>query len=87
MLAGCKPYVTPKILAAVSFVAYQLTLDNPDMAKLTRYSSFEEMKAAPLDNPLTPAESAKAHAEFEVLMRRLQQEFAAQKKRKSSNER
>jgi hypothetical protein len=49
------------------------------MAKLTRYSSFEELKAAPLEKPLKPAESAKAHAEFETLMRRLQQEFAAQK--------
>jgi hypothetical protein len=55
------------------------------MAKLTRYSSFEELKSAPLENPLTPAESAKAHADFEALMRRLQQEFATQKKLKPSN--
>ena len=57
------------------------------MAKLTRYNSFEELKAAPLENPLTPAEGAKARAEFEALMKRLQQEFSAQKKLKPSNER
>jgi hypothetical protein len=57
------------------------------MAKLTRYSSFEELKSAPLENLLAPAERAKAHAEFEALMKRLQQEFAAQKKLKSSDER
>ena len=54
------------------------------MAKLTRYSSFEELKAAPLENPLAPAERAKVHAEFEAMMKRLQQEFAAQKKLKSN---
>jgi hypothetical protein len=57
------------------------------MAKLTRYSSFEELKSAPLENLLAPAERAKAHAEFEALMKCLQQEFAAQKKLKSSDER
>lgn len=49
------------------------------MAKLTRYSSFEELKSAPLENPLTPVESAKAHAELEEVMKLLRREFLAQK--------
>lgn len=49
------------------------------MAKLTRYNSFEELKSAPVENPLTPAESAKAYAEFEEAMKILRSAFLAQK--------
>lgn len=49
------------------------------MAKLTRYNSFEELKSAPIENPLTPEESAKAHADFEEAMKILRRAFLAQK--------
>jgi hypothetical protein len=70
------------MLLAITFiqVRWLSSVNSTVMAKPTRYNSFEELKSAPLENPLAQAESAKAHAVFEELMRRLQQEFAAQKK-------
>jgi hypothetical protein len=49
------------------------------MAKLTRYNSFEELKSAPIENPLTPEESAQAHAELEEAMKILRSAYLAQK--------
>jgi hypothetical protein len=54
------------------------------MAKLTRYSSFEELKSAPLENSLTPAERDKVYAELEEFIKILRESLAAQKKLKFS---
>jgi hypothetical protein len=50
------------------------------MAKLTRYSSFEELKSAPIENPLTPAERDRVYAELEEVVGILKESIAARKK-------
>jgi hypothetical protein len=50
------------------------------MAKLTRYSSFEELKSAPVENPLTPAKLDRVYAELEEFIKLLRDSIAARKK-------
>jgi hypothetical protein len=49
------------------------------MAKLTRYSSFEELKADIQPNTLTEAERDRVYAELEDGMKILRSAFIAQK--------
>jgi hypothetical protein len=55
------------------------------MAKLTRYSSFEELKADIQPNTRTEAERDRVYADFEEFIKLLQQDLAAKKKAKRSN--
>jgi hypothetical protein len=57
------------------------------MAKLTRFTSFEELKSDTEEAKATPAARDKAHAEFEEFVKLLQRELAAKKKGQSYNER
>ena len=57
------------------------------MAKLTRFTSFEELKSDAQEAKATPAERDKAHTEFEEFIKILQRELAAKKKVQSSDER
>ena len=49
------------------------------MAKLTRYNSFEELKSAPVENPLTPAERDRVYAELEEFIKLLRESITARK--------
>jgi hypothetical protein len=60
-------------------------LDNPVMAKLTRYTSFEELKSDIQPNTLTEAERNRVYTELEEFIKLLQQDLAAKKKAKRSN--
>jgi hypothetical protein len=55
------------------------------MTKLTKYTSFEELKSDVQPNTLTEAERDKAYAELEKFIKLLQQDLAAKKKAKLSN--
>lgn len=55
------------------------------MAKLTRYSSFEELKADIQPNTRTEAERDRVYTELEEFIKILQQDLAAKKKAKRSN--
>jgi tRNA1(Val) A37 N6-methylase TrmN6 len=55
------------------------------MAKLTRYNSFEELKADIQPNTRTEAERNRTYAELEEFIKLLQQDLAAKKKAKRSN--
>jgi hypothetical protein len=59
--------------------------NNPVMAKLTRYSSFEELKLDIQPNTLTKAAQDRVYAELEEFIKLLQQDLAAKKKAKRSN--
>lgn len=50
------------------------------MAKLTRYNSFEELKSAPVEKPLTSAERDRVYTEFEEFIELLRESIAARKK-------
>jgi hypothetical protein len=56
------------------------------MAKLTRYSSFEELKADIQPNTRTEAERDKVYTELEEFIKLLQQDLAAKKKAKRASE-
>lgn len=55
------------------------------MAKLTKYTSFEELKSDVQPNTLTEVERDKVYAELEEFIKLLQQDLAAKKKAKLSN--
>jgi hypothetical protein len=55
------------------------------MAKLTRYSSFEELKSDIQPNTLTEVERDRVYTELEEFIKLLQQDLAAKKKAKRSN--
>jgi hypothetical protein len=55
------------------------------MAKLTRYTSFEALKSDIQPSTLTDAERDSVYAEFEEVIKLLQQQLAAKKKAKCSN--
>jgi hypothetical protein len=55
------------------------------MAKLTRCNSFGELKSAPLENPLTPAERDRVYAELEEFIRILREPMATRKKEAGSS--
>jgi len=56
------------------------------MAKLTRYTSFEALKSDIQPATLTAAERDRVYTEFEEFIKLLQQDLAAKKKAKRSNE-
>lgn len=53
------------------------------MAKLTRYNSFEELKSAPEEKPLTSAERDRVYTEFEKFIELLRESIATRKKAES----
>ena len=55
------------------------------MAKLTRYSSFEELKSDIQPNTRTEAERDRVYTELEEFIKLLQQDLAAKKKAKRFN--
>jgi hypothetical protein len=55
------------------------------MARLTRYTSFEKLKAADVSAKAVSAEQRAQQSEFEVLMARLRKDFAQQKQAKRTD--
>ncbi|MDO7851649.1 hypothetical protein [Hymenobacter convexus] len=69
----------------LSAQSQELSVTTTVMAKLTRYTSFEELKSDIQPNTLTEAERDRVYTELEEFIKLLQQDLAAKKKAKRSN--
>jgi hypothetical protein len=87
-VAGSEPirFVARYYLYQGSSVQSQgLSVTTTVMAKLTRYTSFEELKSDIQPNTLTEAERDRVYTELEEFIKLLQEDLAAKKKAKRSN--